>query len=246
MTDKDGKAFSMRQEALDIPRAALDASLFEAPAGYKQAASYSEMMGMGNLAAMMGGAARGPSRPSTSVSRAPAPTPEVGKKQPGKLRVGVAALREKTGKVQIDGDSLRTELMDKLQRFGYEIVPADGASDEQITADAKKKDCDYVLFTDATPKEVSQKKKIGGLFGRAAAIGVAGPLGAAATSGGGAGATFEGTVDYRLFKINDAQPELTAQQEAKGGPPDQVIPPTFERESRDVAQQIQKDILSKH
>ncbi len=238
MTDKDGKAFSMRQEALDISRATLDASLFEAPAGYKQAASYSEMMGMGNLAAMMGGAARGPSRPSTSVSRAPAPTPEVGKKQPGKLRVGVAALREKTGKVQIDGDSLRTELMDKLQRFGYEIVAADGANDQQITEDAKKKDCDYVLFTDVTAKEIAAKKKIGGMLGR-----LGGGLGAPTDSGPG---SFEGTVNYRLFKINETQAELDANQDAKGGPPDQAIPSTFERESRDVAQQIQKDVLSKH
>src|SRR5258708_22016853 len=123
------------------------------------------MMGMGNMAAMMGsGSARSSSGNASSykVARAPAPTPEVGRKQPGKLRVGVSALQDKSGKTKLDGDALRNELIAKLQRFGFDVVPANGADDEQVTADAKKKDCDYLVFTDVTGRDSPSAKKLGG------------------------------------------------------------------------------------
>jgi len=194
-------------------------------------------MGMGNMAAMMGAARSGNSRPSSSnynVARAPAPTPEVGAKQPGKLRVGVAALQDKSGKTKLDGDALRSQLIAKLQRFGFDVVPADGADDEQVTADAKKKDCDYLVFTDVTARDAPSVKKIGGFLGRRIT----------GIGGGDSVTSFEGSVNYRLFKMADMQPdkpELEAKQDTKGSTPDEAITPTFEHESRDVAQQIAKD-----
>jgi hypothetical protein len=191
---------------------------------------------MGSIADMMGSARNNSANQRMNVTRAPAPTPEVRAKQPGKLRIGVAPLRDQTGQSAFDGSALRPQLIKALERFDYDVVAADGSSDADVTADAKRKDCDYVLFNDVSAKEVSQKRKAGGFLGKAMAVGVLGPAGSAVPTGPG----FDGTVAYRLFKIDQDTPELEGKNDAKGKP-DQSIPATFDRETRDVASQIQKD-----
>jgi hypothetical protein len=239
MADKNGKETSFRQQALEISKATLDPALFEPPAGYREVKSYAEMMGMGNLGDIMStmGAAANNSR--MNVPRAAAPTPEVRPKQPGKLRIGVVALGNKTGQAGFDGSAFRPPLVRSLERFDYDVIAVDG-DDSAAMADAKRKDCDYVLFTDVSAKEAPQKRKMGGMFGKALAIGVMGSAGASVPTGAG----FEGTVEYRLFKIDQTTPQLEGKAEAKGNP-QESIPATFDQESRDVARQIQKDIMSR-
>ena len=251
MIDKDGKQNSFRQQALEISTAALDAGLFDAPAGYRQASSYMDMMGM-NMGSIMANAAR--SRAGGTASRPETPTPEVkgtrvarrrvgtyeiGPKQAGKLRVGVVVFDDKSGKVT-DADNLRRTLMQDIERFGYEAVPIDSRTQEAAIADAKTFECDYVVFNNLNQQlaQAPSAKKIGGFLGRAVTGGLSG---AAADSASDKGGLFQGSVDYRLFKVatpTPTDPELTKSQDAKGtsGGSD-----AMNRESKDIATQIQKD-----
>jgi len=248
MIDDKGKTNSFRQQALEISSATLDAGLFDTPAGYTQAKSYSEMMGMGSIGSMMAGAmARGATggsrapvmtpeaRGGTNVSRRMVGTREIGPKQPGKLRVGVVVFSDKTGKVT-DGDKMRQTLMDGIERFGYEAVPVDSQSQGGALKDCKELDCDYIVFNDMNAKASAGQtvKKFGKFAGLAM-----GPLGAAAAGAATSGPQyFEGSVDFQLYKMSTVDTaSLTGTNEAKGkdGGKD-----AMEKESKDVAKQIAK------
>jgi hypothetical protein len=255
VTDDKGKTTSFRQQALEISSATLDASLFDAPAGYRQAKSYADMMGM-NMGSMMGALGRGalnsraPSmtpemrgggmtpeaRGGRRVGRRMAGTSEIGPKAPGKLRVGVVAFNDKTGKVT-DADKLRKSLMDGIEHYGYEAVPIDSQSQDAAMKDCKDLDCDYIVFNDMTVKASNAQtaKKFGKLMGGLAM----GPLGAAAMGAATNGPQFfEGSVDFQLYKMATPDPvSLTGTNDAKGqnGGKD-----AMDKESKDVAKQIAK------
>ncbi len=255
MVGKDGQQTSMRTQALEISRATLDPALFDAPAGCRVVKNMAELYGMGSIGDMMRGAGRSSggfqsmSRPvpgtteaksskgRMGVSRRAVGTGEVGPKQPGKVRVGVVAVNDKTNH-SLNGEDLRRALISNLTRFGLDAVPVDGGDDAELVRDCKDKDCDYLLYTDvATLKEPGAAKKAGGMFGRAL-----GGLGAAASGAMGGG--FEAGTAYRLFKIADTKnPDLEGTGSGKGQAADQSVMPSFDHESRDVMTQIQKDAM---
>lgn len=255
VTDEKGKATSFRQQALEISAASLDASLFDTPAGYRQAKNYADMMGMGGMGSMMGAMARGsmgsraaaptpetgrrgsmtPEARGTGVARRRVGTFEIGPKAPGKLRVGVVAFNDKSGKMT-DADKLRRSLMEGIEHYGYEAVPIDSQSQDAAMKDAKDLDCDYIVFNDMAPKmsNTQAAKKLGGFMGRMAVGGLAG----AAMGGSSGGNFFEGTVDFQLYKL--ATPEnasLTGTNQAQGKDGGQNA---MDKESKDVAKQIAK------
>ena len=250
VTDDKGKTTSIRTQALEISSATLDASLFDAPAGYRQAKGYMDMMGM-NMGSMMGAMARGAAgsgasnarsaemtpevKGGTKVSRRMAGTREIGPKQPGKLRVGVVVFSDKTGKIT-DGDKMRKALMEGIEHYGYETVPVDSQAQEAAMKDCKDLDCDYIVFNDMNAKaSMGQTAK---KFGKFAGLAM-GPLGAAAGAAAGSGPQyFEGTVDFQLYKMTTPDTtSLTGTNEAKGkdGGND-----AMGKESKDVAKQIAK------
>lgn len=165
-------------------------------------------------------------------------TYEIGPKQPGKLRVCVVAFDDKSGKVT-DADDLRRTLMQDIERFGYEAVPVDSRAQEAAMADAKAFECDYVVFNGLNQQAAPavSAKKVGGFLGRAMTGGLAGAAVGAATDKD-KGGPFQGTVDYRLFKVVSTDPELSKSAEAKG---DSGGHDAMNRESKDIAAQIQKD-----
>lgn len=255
MTGKDGQQSSMRTQALEISRATLDPALFDLPPGCRVVKSMAELYGMGSIADMMRGAAASRASSSTpsrgavgtpearsakgrmGVSRRAVGTGEVGPKQPGKVRVGVVQVNDKTNH-SLSGEDLRRALISNLGRFGLDAVPVDGGNDSELVSDCKEKDCDYLLYTDvASLKEPGAAKKAGGMFGRAL-----GGLGAAASSAMGGG--YEAGTAYRLFKITDTKnAELEGTGSGKGQAADQSVMPSFDHESRDVMTQIQKDAM---
>jgi len=255
MTDEKGKVTSFRQQALEISSATLDAGLFDAPSGYRQASSYMDMMGMGGgMGAMMG--SRGRSTTSRAPSRTPEATPEargrnrtpevrgsrrmvgtreIGPKQPGKMRVCAVAFNDKSGKMT-DADNLRRQLMDGIEHYGYETIPIDSQSQSAAMRDAKDFDCDYVVFNDMTPKTSGAQtaKKIGGFMGRS----LGGLTGNAADRATADANYFNGTLDFQLFKVaTPDNPSLTGTNEAQGRDGGKQA---MDKESKDVAKQVAK------
>ena len=174
MFEKDGReSFSMVNEVLELSQATLDASLFEPPADYREVKDFS---GAALAAAATGSedtnqndnpsSDSGVSANVQSLAGAlPQQTPsELGAKKPGVVRLGLAAV--KTGAVG-EGMSaadlaaaVRNTLAQYLKNPSVELVQLEAALPSQIEAEAKQKECDYVVYAG-----VSHKKGGGGGFG---------------------------------------------------------------------------------
>jgi hypothetical protein len=180
MFEKDGsESFSMVNEVVELSQATLDASLFEPPADFREVKDFSGA----SLAAAMGGSedtsnngGAGSGRPSAANngtgagalnlagSQAQQPSAEVGAKRPGVVRLGLAAV--KTGAV---GDAMsasdlaaavRNTLAEHLKSPSVELVQLEAALPSQAEAEARQKECDFIVYAG-----VSHKKGGGGGFG---------------------------------------------------------------------------------
>ena len=169
--DRDGReSFSMINEVVELSQATLDASLFDAPADYREVKDFSGASLM--AAASEGFDANGSpadSGASTSVksiasSTAAQPTAELGAKRPGVVRLGLASV--KTGSV---GEGLsaadlaaavRNTMADYLKSPNVELVQLDAKLPSQVDAEAKQKECDFVVYVN-----VSHRKGGGGFGG---------------------------------------------------------------------------------
>lgn len=187
MFDKDGReSFSTVNEVIELSQATLDASLFEAPADYREVKDFSASMMMSqssgsnglNLSSNSGSdsghssnsemSANVQSRANSQSQEAPA---ELGAKKPGVVRLGLASV--KTGAV---GDGLnaadlaaavQNTLAEYLKSPTVELVRLEAKQPTQVEAEARQKECDFVVYAN-----VSHKKGgggFGGMFGKVAA-----------------------------------------------------------------------------
>jgi len=212
MFDDAGRpSYTMTQEVLEISKATLDAALFDVPADYRQVNDASEMYSVGASAsaagqggvthsssssAGMSGAGRDEddddNKAGSAGMKVNAPSTQgalaVGPKQPGMVRVGLASTRA-TAAEGMDSNALaeavRNTLVNYLRGPGVEVVTLDARVPMQIEAEARQKECDYVVYTTA-----AHKKGGGGGFGsfmkKAAPVLDAVPVGGIAGSAGGA------------------------------------------------------------
>jgi hypothetical protein len=171
MYDDSGRATVMTTETVELSKATLDDKLFDVPAGYRIARSYGELMGMGNMGAMMSDAMRqaqqegaeideeevaaamaaaGSSMPQPAPARpapAPAAAPAVAPKATGSVRVGVVAIGDKTGR-GMPTDNLREKLMAEIRLLNMDAVPLESVTPEEHLREAREKAADYILYTD--------------------------------------------------------------------------------------------------
>lgn len=174
--DKDGReTFSMVNEVVELSQATLDASLFDAPADYREVKDFS---GASLMAAVSEGVnddgrthASSPADSGTSLNAegtanfaAAQPAAELGAKRPGVVRLGLASV--KTGSVG-DGMSaadlaaaVQNTLAEHLKSPSVELVQLEAKLPSQIDAEARQKECDFVVYAN-----VSHKKGGGGGFG---------------------------------------------------------------------------------
>ena len=220
-------------EVTEISTVTLDPALFDVPAGYTQAASvqelYSAPSGMAGMTGMAGGTQPGARPPSDNeagvgtmgiVSVASTPT-----KRPGMIRVGVAAINNSAGG-SVSLDSLRVRLVNAISDSNVEAV-ALGASDPTAAdAEAKVKQCDFVLYTDLSALKQSAASKVGGMFGR--------------VTGVGGLQKYESRVDYRLVPVGGSAPALESNAAAKEDGADASVSAALEREAKAVTAAARK------
>jgi hypothetical protein len=232
MFDKDGReSFSMVNEVVELSQATLDASLFEAPADYREvkdfsAASMMAAVGSGGLGSQAD-AADDSAQPSNS-----GPSAATGAKRPGVMRLGLAGVQ--TGAV---GDNLnaaelatavRGALAARLTNASVEVLML-GPNAE---AEARQTECDYVVYVN-----VSHKKGGGGGFGGmlgkvvAPTVGLGrgdGPSGGAATAN--VKPKDELTLDVRLQAPGSSAPAASSQFKAKAkSASEDIITPAVEQ-----------------
>ncbi|HKF56725.1 MAG TPA: hypothetical protein VKJ45_14810 [Blastocatellia bacterium] len=203
-TDQEGRAQTQTIEVVELSQETLDAALFDVAADYKQVSNYREAAGFAPSPA------EGPTDPSGyleqigldpgSIDGVPS---TIEPKQQGTIRIGVAAPVNKTDrKFFVPG--LRDKLIGAVDGGNVEAVPLRSRSEAEAQPEAKKYNCDYVLFTEI---ETIKKATPGGTFGKFAKMAGANPL----------NDKYEARVDYRLYAAGNATPVVASSESAKGG-----------------------------
>jgi hypothetical protein len=212
MFDDNGKeTYSFINEVIELSNATLDAALFDIPAGYTEVKDFN-----GAYSAMAASSGNGSSSTmssnSSSTSAGDAPSNSglssnvknmsnatsnvsttVGAKKPGVTRVGLATV--KTGAVgegmnaaQL-ASAIGNSLAEYLKAPNIELVQIEARLASQIDAEAKQKECDFVVYTNVAHKK-GGGGGFGGMFGKAAG----GMLGNVIPMAGGTGAAIAANV----------------------------------------------------
>jgi hypothetical protein len=172
------ESFSTVQEVVELSKSTLEQSLFEIPADYREVKSASEMYAS---AGTSGVSYNGGSTTASSTSYGPSSgmsasirnaasqrsgeTPSIGAKTPGTIRLGLAGVKVgSVGEGITAADlaaAIQNSLGDYLKGTKVEIVQLDAKLASAQAAEAKEKECDYIVLANASHK----KGGSGGGFG---------------------------------------------------------------------------------
>jgi hypothetical protein len=252
MFGPDGReSFSTINEVIEFSQATLDPSLFDVPEGYREVQDYASLYGApagmpsaSDIAAAASGAntanipAANPTNPSATKAAEALPA-----KKAGVIRIGVVTVKIDKVTEGMNAANLATAvqatLTEKLKAPNVEAVPIQATVLNQIEAEARQKECDFLVYT-----AVSLKKGgggLGGMFGSTAAQVAAAtvPYGGSTTAAIATNtaasvvvadikARDELTVDVRLEKPGAGYPAFSKQYKgkAKAAGEDIVTPPS--------------------
>ncbi|MCA1615638.1 MAG: DUF4412 domain-containing protein [Acidobacteria bacterium] len=233
---KDGQPqFVSTTEVLSIERATLDAALFDVPAGYTEARDARELY---DVSAMMAAAQAGAGGDDDNAdaggrtgagaaATATAAPASVGAKRAGVVRIGVIPPSNKSDK-SVGIDALRAGLIANLTGANVEAVALEATSPGGLEAEAKSKECDFLLYTDFVSVKQSAASKIGGFMSRA--------------TGAGAGSEkYEARIEFSLVAAGSSAPLLEANAAAKeDGSPDAALAAALRREAQTVLAKVRK------
>jgi hypothetical protein len=208
--------FSTTKEVLELSREPLQASLFDIPAGYTEAQSSQELYGapsMESIANMVKG--NEASAPSGTIS-----TTE--QKSSGSLRVGIVPLNNKTNRT-VSRETLRQRLIGQIQATGIQAVPLNAESQSAAEAEARAKQCDYILYTDISALKAP---KLGGMFGKVTGV-------------GGTGKT-DARLDFKLFAVGESSARLQSSSSGKEDDEDTSVGAAIDIEARAVTEAVRK------
>jgi hypothetical protein len=212
------------REVIELSREPLDAALFDVPAGYVETKNAQELYGMPSMDAMMSQMSKG--QPPVDGTQGDASTGG-NTKRPGSIRIGVVSINNKTDH-QVSTESLRGRLLGEIQSSGIDAIPLNASSPGEVEAEAKAKQCDFILYTDIAALKVSAAKKLGGMFGRATGVG-----------SGGIDKT-EAKVEFKLFAVNETSPRLQSAASAKEEGDEASAGTALDQEARLVSAEARK------
>lgn len=213
--------FTTTKEVVDLSREPLDASLFDIPAGYTEAASSQELYAPPATGATTGDAAT--SREQANQDQSAMVGVAGQSKAPGTVRVGVVQINNRTDRA-VSLESLRARLIGDIQGGNVEAIALNAISPAQIEAEARAKNCDFILYTDIATLKAS---KVGGMFGRVAGV-------------SGVGKT-ESKLEFKLFAIGESSPRLQSTAAAKEEGDDASAGTAVAQEARVVSAEVRRN-----
>jgi hypothetical protein len=189
------ESFTMVNEVIEFSQAALDATLFEVPQGFREVSDPSQMYSAGSFATGGGDDESPTPVPTTSKlaaqignsAKTGQQATSVGPKKAGVIRIGVPTV--KTGSVGEGiaaadlAAAVRNTLVQQIRNEKVEVVLINANPQAAIDAEAHAKECDLVVYLTAS------HKKGGGGFGMFKSLApvissIAPAAGSAAGSGG--------------------------------------------------------------
>ena len=132
-------------------------------------------------------------------------------------------INNRSGKPTVSQESLRQRLLRDIQGSGIEAVALNGTSAAELEAEAKAKQCDYILYSDVAALKMS---KLGGLFG-------------SVTGAGGLGKT-EAKMEFKLFAVGETSPRLQSSSSAKEEGDENSAGVAIDAEARMVVAEVKK------
>jgi hypothetical protein len=215
--------YTSTKEVAELSREPLDAVLFEIPAGYVETKNSQELYAMPTMGDTMAQASQG--RQSNENGQSTGMPSAVETKKPGSLRVGVVQINNKAER-EVSAESLRSRLVAQIQSNGIDAVPLNAISATEAEAEAKTKQCDFILYTDITGLKTSAAKKLGGMFGRVAGV-------------GGIDKT-ESKVEFKLYAVSETSPRLQSSASAKEEGDEASAGTAIDQEARTVSAEVKK------
>jgi hypothetical protein len=226
--DQNGQpSFSTTKEVVDLSRQPLDATLFDIPAGYTEARSSQEMYGQPDASAMMAQAMGQNREAAEDKNQNEVARPSAEAKKPGAIRIGVVQINNRTPN-SVSTESLRERLIGNLQGSNIEAVPLNASSPGEADAEAKAKQCDFVLYTEIASLKLSAAKAFGGMLGRATGVG-----------SGSLGKT-ESKLEFKLVAVGENAPRLQATASGKDEGDDASAGAAVDAEAKAVSSAAKK------
>lgn len=263
MFDENGNlSFSTQMEVVEISEATLDAALFDAPADYREVKSFSGgYSGETNrdIAKSTAQPANDDSGIAANVKTAASKQPdniarEAGPKKAGVVRLGLVAV--KTGSV---GDALnpaelaaavQNTMAQSLKSPNVELVMIESTQPNLIEVEAKKKECDFVIYTNVEHKKGGSRfASFAPALSSVASLGVVGGSTTGAVAGSVASATIitaaevsedvkakdQLTLDVKLQTPGDATAAVAQQFKAKAqANGEDIISPTVQQAAQAI------------
>lgn len=221
----DQPTFSTTKEVAELSRQPLDAALFDIPAGYTEARNYQELNGQQDTAAIVAEAmARNREAAEEPTER---PGPSAAAKRPGTIRIGVVPVNNRTNN-SVSTEALRGRLISSIEGANVEAVPLSASSPSEVDAEAKARQCDFVLYTDITGLKLSAAKAFGGMLGRATGVG-----------SGSVGKT-EAKVEFKLIPVGESAPRLQSTASGKEEGDDASAGAAIDAEAKAVTSAVKK------
>jgi hypothetical protein len=144
------------------------------------------------------------------------------------VRVGVVKINDKSEQY-LPIENLRINLMSEVTLRQMEAVPLDADSDPSIAAEAASKNCDYILYTDASQVKAPDS---GGVVLPVALKGVSLDK-----------TKYQALLAITIYRVGKPLPELKQAPLAADG--DQMgvnaVMAAFEKEADKLAEQVKKD-----
>ncbi len=219
-----------------------------------------KLAGSGQMQTVSSAATSAPPQGAVANSTAPAALPAASDKKTGVIRVGIVMPKAQIGQAQgpAAGEPLRSTLVQYLASPSLEVVSIVALLPQQEEAEAKIKQCDYLVYSTFTQKKsgggmgflkgaasmASMIPMVGGMASAAGAIAAAGAATAAsqaATLSSGITAKSQITMEYHLSVPGTATPimsnTLSAKATADG---EDLITPLIEQEATAIMAELTK------
>jgi hypothetical protein len=273
MFDESGKeTYSFVNEVIELSNTTLDAALFDIPAGYREVKDSSELYASMSSQSMRSNSASTSRSDELSLANLNSnssnlKTPSqnvsttVGAKKEGVTRIGLANV--KTGSVsdgmnaQALAQVIQNTFAEQIKTPQIELVQLEGTAPSAIDAEAKNKECDYVVYANVSYKKGGGGGMFGKIIGHAAGTAISsvgyGSTGAAVAAGIAStaiytAASLSGNIkskDEITLEVKVQTPEstavLTKQFKAKAkSDGDDIITAVVEQSSQAIVASVEK------
>ncbi len=257
MFDESGReTFTSVNEVIELSKATLEPSLFDVASDYREVQDFSEMYAsagpVSNMSGMPGLPSSEPTSmtmPSVSNEQSTRVSENVGPKEPGTIRIGIADVKVPSVGEGITGAELASAVEGLLAQYlkvpNVEVVFLDAKLPAAIRAEAVEKQCDFFVSATAT-----HKKGGGGGLGAfskviAPAIGQTGIGHTGSTAGNIAGAVATRTIvgaGEVAAKVN-AKDELTLEVRLDRAAGASEFVKTFKRKAKSSGDDILSPVI---